>query len=84
MVFHEPDEAFWVSFGATRSEKYLLISVGSKIDSSSGSPMTAPLRSASVLSMSTSPGALGQRPVTSRPPQTSSRAQKFTTPRSAL
>ncbi|WP_308128560.1 S9 family peptidase [Rhodococcoides kroppenstedtii] len=31
VVFHEPDEAFWVSFGATRSEKYLLISVGSKI-----------------------------------------------------
>ncbi|NLG54944.1 MAG: S9 family peptidase [Rhodococcus sp.] len=32
-VFHEPDERFWVSVGATRSEKYLMIWVGSKITS---------------------------------------------------
>ncbi|MFZ2529431.1 MAG: S9 family peptidase [Rhodococcus sp. (in: high G+C Gram-positive bacteria)] len=30
-VFHEPDERFWVSVGSTRSEKYLMIWVGSKI-----------------------------------------------------
>ncbi len=30
-VFHEPDERYWVSIGATRSEKYLMIWVGSKI-----------------------------------------------------
>ncbi|MBF6355930.1 S9 family peptidase [Nocardia higoensis] len=30
-VFHEPDERYWVSVGATRSEKYLMIWVGSKI-----------------------------------------------------
>ncbi|MEU7766427.1 S9 family peptidase [Nocardia sp. NPDC049190] len=30
-VFHEPDERYWVSIGATRSEKYLVIWVGSKI-----------------------------------------------------
>ncbi|TQC46219.1 S9 family peptidase [Rhodococcus sp. WS4] len=32
-VFHEPDERFWVSVGSTRSEKYLMIWVGSKITS---------------------------------------------------
>ncbi|MCX2963364.1 S9 family peptidase [Gordonia sp. Z-3] len=30
-VFHEPDERFWVGMGATRSDKYLMIGVGSKI-----------------------------------------------------
>ena len=30
-VFHEPDERFWVGIGSTRSEKYLMIWVGSKI-----------------------------------------------------
>ncbi|NUP29455.1 MAG: S9 family peptidase [Nocardia sp.] len=30
-VFHEPDARYWVSVGATRSEKYLMIWVGSKI-----------------------------------------------------
>lgn len=30
-VFHEPDERFWVSVGSTRSEKYLMIWIGSKI-----------------------------------------------------
>ncbi|OZF40451.1 oligopeptidase B [Rhodococcus sp. 14-2483-1-1] len=32
-VFHEPDESYWVGFGSTRSEKYLMIWVGSKITS---------------------------------------------------
>lgn len=32
-VFHEPDERYWVSVGSTRSEKYLMIWVGSKITS---------------------------------------------------
>ncbi|WP_254205646.1 S9 family peptidase [Nocardia alni] len=32
-VFHEPDERYWVSIGATRSERYLMIWVGSKITS---------------------------------------------------
>ena len=32
-VFHEPDESYWVGFGSTRSEKYLLIYVGSKVTS---------------------------------------------------
>ena len=32
-VFHEPDERFWVGVGSTRSEKYLMIWVGSKITS---------------------------------------------------
>ncbi|WP_067531239.1 S9 family peptidase [Nocardia crassostreae] len=32
-VFHEPDERYWVSIGATRSEKYLVVWVGSKITS---------------------------------------------------
>ncbi|MFC3964325.1 S9 family peptidase [Nocardia jiangsuensis] len=32
-VFHEPDERYWVSIGTTRSEKYLLIWVASKITS---------------------------------------------------
>ncbi|MBY6685408.1 S9 family peptidase [Rhodococcus sp. BP-149] len=31
VVFHEPDESYWVSFGSTRSEKYLVIWVGSKV-----------------------------------------------------
>ncbi|MEC3955333.1 S9 family peptidase [Nocardia sp. CDC153] len=30
-VFHEADESFWVSIGATRSEKFLVIMTGSKI-----------------------------------------------------
>ncbi|MGW4353261.1 S9 family peptidase [Nocardia sp. NPDC004582] len=30
-VFHEPDESFWVSIGATRSERFLVIMTGSKI-----------------------------------------------------
>ncbi|WP_433592666.1 S9 family peptidase [Nocardia sp. CA-145437] len=30
-VFHEPDESFWVSIGATRSEQFLVIMTGSKI-----------------------------------------------------
>lgn len=30
-VFYEPDERYWVSIGATRSEKYLMIMVNSKI-----------------------------------------------------
>ncbi|MDU0479860.1 S9 family peptidase [Staphylococcus chromogenes] len=33
LVFHEPDEKFWVGIGQTRSEKFLLISVGSKTTS---------------------------------------------------
>ncbi|MVU79265.1 prolyl oligopeptidase family serine peptidase [Nocardia sp. ET3-3] len=32
-VFHEADESFWVSIGATRSERYLVIMTGSKITS---------------------------------------------------
>jgi oligopeptidase B len=32
-VLHEPDESYWVGFGSTRSEKYLMIWVGSKITS---------------------------------------------------
>ncbi|MDI6628369.1 MAG: S9 family peptidase [Rhodococcus sp. (in: high G+C Gram-positive bacteria)] len=32
-VFHEPDESYWVGFGSTRSDKYLMIWVGSKITS---------------------------------------------------
>ncbi|MFC9789308.1 S9 family peptidase [Rhodococcus sp. NPDC127528] len=32
-VFHEPDERFWVGFGSTRSEKYLMIWIGSKVTS---------------------------------------------------
>lgn len=32
-VFHEPDEAFWAGVGQTRSEKYLMIEVSSKITS---------------------------------------------------
>lgn len=32
-VFHEPDERFWVGCGSTRSEKYLMIWIGSKITS---------------------------------------------------
>ncbi|MGC0362390.1 oligopeptidase B [Rhodococcus sp. 27YEA15] len=30
-VFHEPDERYWVSVGSTRSEKYLVIWLGSKV-----------------------------------------------------
>lgn len=32
-VFHEPDERFWVGVDSTRSEKYLLIELGSKTTS---------------------------------------------------
>ena len=34
-VFHEPDERYWVGAHSTRSEKYLIISVGSKITTES-------------------------------------------------
>ena len=30
-VFHEPDEQYWVGIGGTRSDKYLMITLGSKI-----------------------------------------------------
>ncbi len=30
LVFHEPDERFWCSIGRTRSDRYLVIGVGSK------------------------------------------------------
>ncbi|HSE72790.1 MAG TPA: S9 family peptidase [Nocardioidaceae bacterium] len=33
LVFHEPDERFWGSVGRTRSDKYLVIGVGSKVTS---------------------------------------------------
>ncbi len=61
-----------------------LISDGSKMLSSSGSPIFAPVFSTSTASISTSPGADGQRPSTTSPAQTSSRDQKVTAPRSAL
>lgn len=32
-LFHEPDERFWLGAGLTRSKKYLLIGLGSKITS---------------------------------------------------
>ncbi|MEZ5210395.1 S9 family peptidase [Gordonia sp. (in: high G+C Gram-positive bacteria)] len=32
-VFHEPDERYWVGFGATHSEEYLMIAAGSKLTS---------------------------------------------------
>jgi oligopeptidase B len=32
-VFHEPDERYWVGIGLTRSRKYLVIEIGSKITS---------------------------------------------------
>lgn len=32
-LFHEPDEKYWLGAGITRSEKYLVISVGSSITS---------------------------------------------------
>ncbi|GAB18744.1 protease II [Gordonia effusa NBRC 100432] len=32
-VFHEPDERYWVGMGLTRSRRYLMIGVGSKITS---------------------------------------------------
>ena len=32
-VFHEPDERFWVGMGTTRSDRYLMIVLGSKITS---------------------------------------------------
>jgi Protease II len=32
-VFHEPDERYWVGVGLTRSRRYLVIEVGSKITS---------------------------------------------------
>lgn len=32
-VFHEPDERFWLGAGFTRSERYLMISVGSSVTS---------------------------------------------------
>ncbi|GAA1909655.1 S9 family peptidase [Williamsia serinedens] len=32
-VFHEPDERFWVGMGTTRSDRYLVIALGSKITS---------------------------------------------------
>ncbi|MEV0588525.1 S9 family peptidase [Nonomuraea sp. NPDC050310] len=33
LVFEEPDERFWVGIGLTRSERYLVLGVGSKITS---------------------------------------------------
>ena len=33
VVFHEPDERFWLGAGFTRSERYLMISMGSSITS---------------------------------------------------
>ncbi len=30
-VFHEPDDRYWVAVGSTRSEKYLMIWLGSKV-----------------------------------------------------
>ena len=33
VVFHEPDERFWVSVGRTRSDRYLMIGAGSKVTS---------------------------------------------------
>jgi oligopeptidase B len=33
VVFHEPDERFWVSVGRTRSDRFLVIGVGSKTTS---------------------------------------------------
>ncbi|AVM01741.1 oligopeptidase B [Gordonia iterans] len=32
-VFHEPDERFWVGFGATHSDEYLMVVTGSKLTS---------------------------------------------------
>jgi oligopeptidase B len=32
-VYHEPDEKYWVGIGSTRSKRYLVLSVGSKITS---------------------------------------------------
>src|SRR5690606_34119155 len=32
-VFHEPDERFWLGVGATRSDRYIMIGLGSKITS---------------------------------------------------
>ncbi len=32
-VFHEPDERFWVGFGATHSDEYLMVVAGSKLTS---------------------------------------------------
>ncbi len=32
-IFYEPDQAFWVGVGVTRSEKYLLIAAGSTVTS---------------------------------------------------
>ncbi|GAA2055547.1 S9 family peptidase [Williamsia deligens] len=32
-VFHEPDERYWVGMGTTRSDRYLMIVLGSKITS---------------------------------------------------
>ena len=58
--------------------------VGSKMASGSGSPISAPVASASMSSIRTSPGALGQRPSTSRVSHASSRDQKVVTPRRAL
>lgn len=47
-VFHEPDERFWVGAGFTRSERYLIISMGSNITSEAflvdADDLTAPPR----------------------------------------
>lgn len=32
-VYHEPDEKYWVGIGSTRSKRFLMLSVGSKITS---------------------------------------------------
>ena len=60
------------------------ISGGSKMFISSGLPIRAPVFSTSLASISTSPGAEGQRPSITSPAHTSSRDQKVTAPRSAL
>ncbi len=61
-----------------------LISSGSKTFSSSGSPSLAPAVSRSAASITTSPGADGQRPSITSPAQTSSREKNVTAPRRAL
>ncbi|WP_349829260.1 S9 family peptidase [Brevibacterium litoralis] len=33
VVFHEPDERYWLGMGLTRSKRYLMLAVGSKISS---------------------------------------------------
>jgi oligopeptidase B len=44
-LFHEPDERYWVGAGFTRSERYLVISLGSSITSEEWLVESADLRS---------------------------------------